>query len=83
MKVIADLKYHPNPHARSLAGAISKTIGVIVSNLDNPFFLDVYRAVESDCHAAGYEVVVTNTLYRPEQLTASVRMMIGGLPVWP
>ncbi len=77
MKAVADLKYHPNLHARSLAGATSKTIGVIVSNLDNPFFLDVYRAVESDCHASGYEVVVANTLYRPEQLAASVRMMIG------
>ncbi len=77
MKAIADLKYHPNLHARSLAGAANKTIGVIVSNLDNPFFLDVYRAVESDCHALGYEVVVANTLYRPEQLATSVRMMIG------
>jgi LacI family transcriptional regulator len=77
MKAIADLKYHPNLHARSLAGAVNKTIGVIVSNLDNPFFLDVYRAVERDCRANGYEVVVANTLYRPEQLAASVRMMIG------
>jgi LacI family transcriptional regulator len=77
MKAIADLKYHPNLHARSLAGAVNRTIGVIVSNLDNPFFLDVYRAIESDCHAEGYEVVVANTLYRPEQLAASVRMMIG------
>src|SRR3954471_17159437 len=73
MKAIADLKYHPNLHARSLAGAVSKTIGVVVSNLDNPFFLDIYRAVERDCHANGYEVVVSNTLYRTEQLAASVR----------
>src|SRR5665213_4299151 len=77
MKAISELKYHPNLHARSLAGGVSRTIGVIVSNLDNPFFLDVYRAVESDCHAHGYEVVVANTSYRPEQLAASVRLMIG------
>jgi DNA-binding LacI/PurR family transcriptional regulator len=77
MKAIAELKYHPNLHARSLAGAVNKTIGVVVSNLDNPFFLDVYRAVESDCHASGYEVLVANTLYKPEQLAASVRLMIG------
>src|SRR5271165_1661784 len=73
MKAIVDLKYHPNLHARSLAGAVNKTIGVIVSNLDNPFFLDVYRAVESDCHANGFEVVLANTMYRPEQLAASIR----------
>jgi LacI family transcriptional regulator len=77
MKAIAELKYHPNLHARSLAGGRSRTIGVIVSNLDNPFFLDVYKAVENDCHAHGYEVLVANTGYKPEQLAASIRLMIG------
>jgi LacI family transcriptional regulator len=77
MKAVADLKYHPNLHARSLAGGRSRTIGVIVSNLNNPFFLDVYCAVESDCHASGYEVLVANTAYSSEQLAASIRLMIG------
>jgi LacI family transcriptional regulator len=76
-KAMTELKYHPNLHARSLAGGRSRTIGVVVSNLDNPFFLDVYRAVESDCHAHGYEVLVANTSYRPEQLSTSIRLMIG------
>jgi LacI family transcriptional regulator len=77
MKAIAELKYHPNLHARSLAGGRSRTIGVVVSNLDNPFFLDIYRAVESDCHANGYEVLVANTAYSSEQLAASIRLMLG------
>jgi DNA-binding LacI/PurR family transcriptional regulator len=50
-------KYSPNLHARSLAGGQSRSIGVIVSNIDNPFFLDVYRAVETRAHDAGYEVI--------------------------
>lgn len=77
MKALTTLKYHPNLHARSLAGGRSRTIGVIVSNLENPFFLDVYMAVEADCHARGYEVVLANTSYRPERLAASIRLMIG------
>jgi DNA-binding LacI/PurR family transcriptional regulator len=77
MKAITELKYHPNLHARSLAGGRSRTIGVIVSNLDNPFFLDIYRAVESDCHANGYEVLVANTAYNSEQMAASIRLMVG------
>ena len=76
-RAMTELKYHPNLHARSLAGGRSRTIGVIVSNLDNPFFLDVYRAVEMDCHTHGYEVLVANTAYRSEQLVASMRLMIG------
>src|SRR5216683_5010947 len=77
MKAIADLKYHPNLHARNLAGGKSKTFGMIVSNMENPFFFDIYKTVESDAHAAGYEVVVANTDYRAEQLVNSIRLMIG------
>jgi DNA-binding LacI/PurR family transcriptional regulator len=77
MKAVTELKYHPNLHARSLAGGRSRTIGVIVSNLDNAFFPDVYSAVEGDCHANNYEVLVANTSYSSEQLMASIRLMIG------
>ena len=77
MKAIEELKYHPNLHARSLAGGKSKTLGVIVSNLENPFFFDIYKSIETGAHARGYEVVMANTDYRAEQLVASVRLMIG------
>lgn len=77
MRAIEDLKYHPNLHARHLAGGKSSTIGVIVSNMENPFFFDIYKTVESDAHASGYEVVVANTDYRSEQLVTSIRLMIG------
>jgi DNA-binding LacI/PurR family transcriptional regulator len=77
VKAIAELKYHPNLHARHLAGGKSKTIGVIVSNLENPFFFDIYKSVEAGAHARGYEVVMANTDYRSDQLQASIRLMIG------
>src|SRR5215813_1348624 len=77
VKAIEELKYHPNLHARSLAGGKSRTIGVIVSNLENPFFFDIYKTIESDAHSAGYEVVMANTDYRSEQLVNSIRLMIG------
>src|SRR5437870_6346228 len=77
IKAIEELKYHPNLHARTLAGGKSRTIGVIVSNMENPFFFDIYKTIESDAHARGYEVVMANTDYRSEQLAASIRLMIG------
>jgi DNA-binding LacI/PurR family transcriptional regulator len=77
MKAIEELKYHPNLHARSLAGGKSKTIGVIVSNLENPFFFDIYKTIEADAHERGYEALMANTDYRSEQLVSSVRLMIG------
>ena len=77
LRAIEELKYHPNLHARHLAGGKSSTIGVIVSNMENPFFFDIYKTVEADAHLGGYEVVVANTDYRPEQLVNSIRLMIG------
>jgi DNA-binding LacI/PurR family transcriptional regulator len=77
MKAVEELRYHPNLHARSLAGGKSRSIGVIVSNIENPFFLDIYKAVETGAHAQGYEVIMANTDYRSEQLVTSVQLMIG------
>jgi len=77
MKAIEELKYHPNLHARHLAGGKSRSLGVILSNMENPFFFDIYKTVESRAHASGYEVVVANTDYRSEQLVSSIRLMIG------
>jgi LacI family transcriptional regulator len=77
VKAIEELKYHPNLHARSLAGGKSRTIGVIASNMENPFFFDIYKTIESDAHERGYEVVMANTDYRSEQLVSSIRLMIG------
>lgn len=77
LKAVQDLKYHPNLHARTLAGGKSRSLGMIVSNLENPFFLDIFRTLESDAHRQGYEVVVANTDYVPRRLVSSVHLMMG------
>lgn len=77
LKAIAELNYQPNLHARTLAGGRSNTIGMIASNLENPFFFDVFRSLEAQARQHGYEVVVAHTDYDPERLVRSVRLMIG------
>lgn len=77
LRAVAELKYHPNLHARTLAGGRNRTLGMIASNLENPFFFDIFRALEAEAHGHGYEIVVANTDYSPEQLVRSVRLMIG------
>jgi len=77
MKAISDLNYHPNLHARSLAKGDSRTLGMIASNLENPFFFDIFRTLEADAYTHGYEVLVANTFYDPDHLVRCVRLMIG------
>jgi len=77
LKTIARLHYTPDLQARALAGRDSNTIGMIISNIENPFFVDVYRSLEQEAHRLGREVLVANTGYDPERLAASVRIMLG------
>jgi len=80
LEAVQALQYSPNLHARSLAGGASRSLGVIVSNIENPFFLDIYKAVEGGAQAAGYEVIMANTDYRPERLVTSIRLLLGRRP---
>jgi DNA-binding LacI/PurR family transcriptional regulator len=77
LRIAQALRYRPDIHARSLAGGKSRTLGLIVSNLQNPFFLDIFRVVELDAHRYGYEVVVANTDYHPRRLVSSTHWMLG------
>ena len=77
LRAIEQLKYSPNLSARFLATGTSRSIGVIVSNIENPYFLDIYKAVETGARRAGYEVIIANPGYSPERLAASVLLMRG------
>jgi DNA-binding LacI/PurR family transcriptional regulator len=76
LKAIEKCRYYPNSNARALAGRKSRTLGVIVSNLENPFFVDIFRALEDESNRHGYEVAVANTNYNPRRLVAQVHLMI-------
>jgi DNA-binding LacI/PurR family transcriptional regulator len=77
LRVAKQLRYYPNLHARSLAGGKSRTIGIIVSNLDNPFFVDVIRHLELLADQRGLDTVVSATHYEPERLRKHVKSMLG------
>lgn len=77
LRAAQELNYQPNLHARMLARGSSRTLGMIVSNIENPFFLDIFRTAESDAHAQGFEMVVAHTGYEADQLLKSLRLMIA------
>jgi DNA-binding LacI/PurR family transcriptional regulator len=74
---VADrLNYRPNRFAQGLAGGKTRTFGVIVSNIENPFFLDILHALEETATRSGYELVYENTDYQPKRLAAAVDLML-------
>lgn len=61
MAAVEELDYQPNLVARSLRSQQSNTVGLIVSDIRNPFFTDVSRAVEDTVHQRGYALFLCNT----------------------
>ncbi len=58
---IAALNYVPNRLARGLISQKTKTIGLIVPDVVNPFFAPVVRGAESTARKAGYRVLLCNS----------------------
>lgn len=67
MKVVKKLNYRPNRVARSLRSQKSTIIGLIVSDIENPFFQQVSRAVEDAAHEQGYSVMLCNNDEDPDK----------------
>lgn len=53
----SEMNYQPNQIARSLRLGSTKTIGLIVADIANPFFSHFARIVEDEAFKAGYTVV--------------------------
>lgn len=55
------MNYRPNPIALSLKERKSKSIGVIVCEVDNDFFSQVINGIESIAYNRGYHVIITQS----------------------
>ncbi|MGB8344914.1 MAG: LacI family DNA-binding transcriptional regulator [Ktedonobacteraceae bacterium] len=61
LNVVQQLEYRPNLIARSLRSQQTMTIGLIVSDIRNPFFTAISRAVEDTAYEQGYSIILCNT----------------------
>lgn len=63
-KVLAAIKqlgYRPNTIARSMVTKSTNTIGLVVTDITNPFFAQLVRSVENITWQAGYTLILANT----------------------
>jgi LacI family fructose operon transcriptional repressor len=61
LTAVTDLDYQMNMAARNLRSNQSSTIGLIVSDIRNPYFTGVSRAVEDSAYQAGLHLFLCNT----------------------
>jgi LacI family fructose operon transcriptional repressor len=76
LKAVADLNYRPNLIARSLRVQKSAKIGLVVSDIRNPFFTAIGRAVEDVAHEQGYSVLMCNTDEDPEKEELYLKLLL-------
>jgi LacI family transcriptional regulator len=76
LRAVQKLHYYPNAHARTLALGRSNQIGLLVSDIANPFFPELVKAIERDAFQRGFEVILAETDYDHDRLAKSVRRFL-------
>jgi LacI family transcriptional regulator len=74
-QAITELHYQPNRMARNLRRRQSDTIGVVVSDIENPHFTRALRAIEDAAFSRGYRVILCNTDETPEKQRAYLEVL--------
>jgi LacI family transcriptional regulator len=86
-KAIQELNYQPNEVARALRGYKTKTIGVIVPYLFDPFFAYCSHAIATVAKEHGYSVILTTSTEDPEiedhELSQMLRRHVDGIVLIP
>ncbi|WP_316677672.1 substrate-binding domain-containing protein [uncultured Tolumonas sp.] len=76
LKAVADLNYSPSALARSLKLNQTRTLGMMVTTSNNPFFAEVVAGVERICYQRGYTLVLCNTEGDPERLSHNLEVLL-------
>lgn len=77
MDAVNNLNYRPSRVARSLRVQRSSIIGLIVSDIQNPFFTAVVRAVEDTAYQQKYSVFLCNSDEDTEKETMYLELMVA------
>ncbi|WP_455544166.1 LacI family DNA-binding transcriptional regulator [Intestinibacter sp.] len=75
LKAIDETGFKPNELARALFKKSSKIIGVIVPNIENPFFNELAKAIEEEAYENGYKMLLCNSNNNEEKELMNIQML--------
>ncbi len=73
---VEELNYFPNTQARALVSGKSRLLGLIVSDITNPFFPELIREFEQVAVGRGYEILIGSTNYEKKTMEQCARRML-------
>ncbi|GAA2971799.1 LacI family DNA-binding transcriptional regulator [Microbacterium terrae] len=84
---IAELGFVRNDAARSLAAGTSSTVGLVVADLGNSFFVDIARGAEQVLRRQGMNLLIANTDIDPQREVGNLetfeRARVAGIILAP
>lgn len=72
-----EMGYSPNNSARSLAARHSGEIGIVIPNIDNPFYSRMVSKITMFCREAGYESIFSDSYENMETEIEAVSRMVS------
>lgn len=77
-RAVVEMGYHPNQYARGLKQRQGHAVGVIVSDLTNPFFTQVVRSLSHALNAAGRSLTLCDSDHQHRLGESNLRMLVEG-----
>ena len=74
-EAVKELHYSPSAVARSLKVNHTKSIGMIVTTSDTPYFAEIVQSVEEHCYRKGYTLFLCNSQNNVEKQRAYLAML--------
>ena len=75
MDVAKELNYTPNRIAQGLRTGNTKTIGLIIADIANPFFGKLGREIEQEAARYGYNIIFCSSDENPEKSAQQIAML--------
>ncbi|WP_285397222.1 LacI family DNA-binding transcriptional regulator [Lysinibacillus sp. fls2-241-R2A-57] len=75
LKVMEEVDFQPNQFARGLVTKQSKTFGLIVPNISNPYFPELCRGVEDEANEREYSLIICNSDDRSDKEKRYLRLL--------
>ncbi len=87
LEEVQRLGYQPNMLARSLRSKRTGIIGLLISDILNPFFSELVQAVQVETQVCGYQVLLSNTFEDARAQNENLEMLksyqVDGLIIAP
>ena len=79
LKAVAELGYRPDPVARSLAERRTRTVGVVIDDLSNPWYVALLDGLRPVLHEHGLRPLLADGRTEPDAVQALADLRVDGL----